>query len=116
MSAPDTKALPPAPVSTTTRIDGSAPNSASMSDAACHISNDTALCLSGLLKMRYPTPPPFRAHLLSLCVRSFIPPSLYHLSLMERGDVAIGKPEFLGDFVGVLTDVRRRGDDFGGSA
>src|SRR5512143_2577451 len=57
MSAPDTKALPPAPVSTTTRTSGSSRNSVSARPNPSHISSDMALRLSGLLKVITPTPP-----------------------------------------------------------
>jgi hypothetical protein len=50
-SAPDTKALPPAPVSTTTRTSASLANSSRISLKAAHISSETALWRSGLLKI-----------------------------------------------------------------
>ena len=51
MSAPDTNALPPAPVSTTARTSASLRKPSRMSRVAAHISIDTALCRSGLLKI-----------------------------------------------------------------
>ena len=68
MSAPEAKALPPAPVTTMTRTDGSAPKSAMISSAASHISSEIALWRSGLLKIIQPTPPSLREIILSLCI------------------------------------------------
>src|SRR5215216_1166378 len=75
ISAPDTKALPPAPVRTITRTSSSAANCSSMWAVASHISRDTALCRCGLLKMMVPTPPSLRESILSasaITVVSFI--------------------------------------------
>src|SRR5216684_976785 len=66
MSAPETKALPPAPDSTTTRIAGSLAKSARISFAACHISSEVALSRSGLLKIIVPIGPSLRAIILSV--------------------------------------------------
>jgi hypothetical protein len=56
MSAPDANALPPEPVSTITRTDGSAAKPCMISSAASHISSEIALWRSGLLKIIQPTP------------------------------------------------------------
>jgi hypothetical protein len=49
MSAPDTNALLPAPVSTTTRNESSRAKSSMMRPVAAHMSSDIALWRSGLL-------------------------------------------------------------------
>src|ERR1700761_7105769 len=56
MSAPDTKALSPAPTRITTRTSGSSRNSVRTWPTPSHISSDIALRFSGLLKVRTPTP------------------------------------------------------------
>jgi len=72
MSAPDTKAWSPAPVTTTTRTAGSFSNSSMMSGIASHMSDEVALRLAGLLKMSLPTGPTFSAIMLGvgLIIRS----------------------------------------------
>src|SRR4051812_42804465 len=64
MSAPETKALSPAPESTMTRIESSARKSSIASAAASDISSEKALRLSGLLKTRCPIAPFFFARIL----------------------------------------------------
>ena len=54
MSAPETKARPPAPLTTMTRIASSRSKSSMMRATASHISSETALCRAGLLKIRRP--------------------------------------------------------------
>src|ERR1700693_3920361 len=112
MSAPDTKALPPAPVTTTTRISLSAAKSARMPCAASHISSDTALCRSGLLKIRVPTPPSLRDSILSVCVillNSVVPREASHrLGGVQLRDFLVGETEFLEHLVGVLSERGRR--------
>src|SRR6476660_8517450 len=71
MSAPDTNALPPAPVTTSTRTSSSLANSSRMRLPACHISSDTALCRAGLLKIMVPTRPSLRESILSVVVMCF---------------------------------------------
>src|SRR5579864_6518410 len=56
MSAPDIKALSPAPVRITTRTLSSSRNSISAVPNPSHISIDMALRFSGLLKVMMPTP------------------------------------------------------------
>ncbi len=56
MSAPDTKALSPAPVRTTTRTAGSSAQPSRIADSPSHISTDMALRFSGWLKVIRPTP------------------------------------------------------------
>ena len=51
MSAPETKALSPAPFSTMTRTAGSRSKASRISGIACHMSSDTALRRAGLLKI-----------------------------------------------------------------
>src|SRR4051812_2318197 len=80
MSAPDTKALPPAPVITTTRTSSSLAKSSMIRLAASHMSNETALWRSGLLKIMYPMRPALRDSILSVWVmrklRYCVSPSL----------------------------------------
>src|SRR5215471_7887550 len=68
MSAPETKALPPAPLTTTTRIAGSSAYWLSSACTRSHMSRDTALCLLGLLKMTWPTGPSLRPMTFSSCM------------------------------------------------
>src|SRR5262249_32296541 len=60
ISAPETNALSPAPASTTTRIAGSASNAESTFGIPAHISTETALRRSGLLKISQPIAPSLR--------------------------------------------------------
>src|ERR1700680_3764248 len=64
MSAPETNALPPAPVTTMTRTPSSFSKSSMICAAACHMSSETALWRAGLLKMMRPTAPSFSAIIL----------------------------------------------------
>src|ERR1700759_1924107 len=64
MSAPETKARPPAPLTTMTRIASSRSKSSMICVTASHISSETALCRAGLLKIRRPIPPSFSAIIL----------------------------------------------------
>src|SRR4051794_6522214 len=66
MSAPDTKALPPAPATTTQRISSSPSSSARMRGTASHMSSETALCRAGLLKSIQPVDPSLRRIILSI--------------------------------------------------
>src|SRR5258707_13109975 len=68
MSAPETKALPPAPERTTTRIELSLAKSCRISSAASHISSEVALCRSGLLKIIDPIGPSLRESILSVAM------------------------------------------------
>src|SRR4029077_19078755 len=61
MSAPETKAWSPAPVTTTTRMAGSFSDSSMMIGIASHMSDEVALRLAGLLKTSRPTGPAFSA-------------------------------------------------------
>src|ERR1700756_968114 len=61
MSAPETKAWSPAPVTTTTRIAGSFSKSSRMTGIASHMSDEGGLRLAGLLKTSGPTGPAFSA-------------------------------------------------------
>src|SRR5579859_7134139 len=56
MSAPETKARVPAPVSATTRTPSSAAKSSRISASPLHISTDIALCFSGWLNVMSPMP------------------------------------------------------------
>ena len=67
MSAPETKALSPAPVTTTTRIAGSFSNSSRMTGIASHMSVEVALCLCRLVEDE----PADRARLLRDHVRAW---------------------------------------------
>src|SRR6516165_11783007 len=68
MSAPETKALPPAPLTTTTRIAGSCAYWLSSACTRSHMSRDTALCLLGLLNKTWPTGPSLRPMTFSSCM------------------------------------------------
>src|SRR6202140_3228690 len=109
MSAPDTKALPPAPVSTTTRISLSAAKLSRMRLVASHIGSDTALSRSGLLKVTKPTPPSLRESILSVWVMifPFAGRGSHRFRLVQRGNVAHAEPEFFKYRVGVLAQLRR---------
>src|SRR5579863_4617069 len=111
MSAPETNALSPAPVNTTTRTSLSAANVSSARLAASHISSDTALSRSGLLKVTMPTPASLRASSLSVCViiRSLSILS-YGFGFAQRGDLARGEAEFFQQGVSVFAKFRRPGD------
>src|SRR4029077_21288974 len=61
MSAPETKAWSPAPVTTTTRMAGSFSDSSMMIGIASHMSDEVALRWAGLLKTSRPTGPAFSA-------------------------------------------------------
>src|SRR5712691_934268 len=79
MSAPETKALPPAPVTTMTRTPGSASKSSMICATACHISSETALWRAGLLKMMRPIAPSFSASILLVIGWSSIEDSLFRV-------------------------------------
>ena len=66
MSAPAENARPPSPDITTTRIASSPRNESMTSAIATHIAYEIALCFSGWLSLRYPTPPAFSAMILSV--------------------------------------------------
>src|SRR5437660_4135434 len=112
MSAPEMNALPPAPVTTTTRTSSSRAKSSRMRVAASHMSSDTALWRSGLLKITVPTLPSRRASTLSLRIVSFIlispAPRSYRIGLAQRGDLARLEPELLEHRIGVLAEVGGR--------
>src|ERR1700684_2766844 len=124
MSAPETKALPPAPVRTTTRTSLSAAKASSASVVASHISSDTALWRSGLLKVTSPTPASLRARILSVCDFVFIScfaviaPLVCSdpLPLPQRGNLAFGKAELLEHGAGMLALAGRPPDQTGGRA
>src|SRR5262245_33976141 len=83
MSAPEAKALPPAPVTTITRTDLSARKSCIASMAALHISSEIALWRSGLFSVIQPTPFSFFAMILSLGIHPvpfFLAHQLLHLA------------------------------------
>src|SRR5437867_2729674 len=95
MSAPATKALSPAPVTTTTRISGSASNASRIDGIAAHISKDAALRFSGLLKVSRPTAPCFAAIILGVGLR-----------VMRSALDDAAAPE-VGDHVGVVAGLRQ---------
>jgi len=76
ISAPETKALSPAPIMTTTRMSSSAWKSFMAWPTASHMAMDTALRRAGLLKISQPTPSSLRAIILSvfssMVIRAFI--------------------------------------------
>jgi hypothetical protein len=65
MSAPETKALPPAPDTTRTRSAGSAAKSASSAVMRSHMSSETALWRAGLLNTISATAPRLRPSIFS---------------------------------------------------
>src|SRR5882757_9910474 len=105
MSAPDTKALSPAPVTTTTRIAGSFSNSSRMTGIASHMSVEVALCFCGLLKTSLPTGPAFSAIMLGVGLK-FISD---HSPLAEAGDRLVVVAGLLEDGVGMLALLGSRG-------
>src|SRR5262249_50899698 len=102
MSAPDTKALPPAPVITTVRTPSSLAKSLMIRLAASHISSETALCFAGLLKIMYPTLPSRRDSILSVWVIS----ELSSASLRGARSATKQSPSTAGDCFGVLRTPR----------
>src|SRR5262249_20116975 len=124
MSAPEMKALSPAPVTTTTCTSPSRANASRRSVAAIHMSSDTALRRSGLLKMRVPTAPSLRARILSvsvmclaLCIATFAGRALLErIRLAQRGDLGRLEAEFLEDRIGVLAEIGRRRRELAGRA
>src|SRR6185436_5161119 len=114
MSAPDTNAFVPAPVSTTTRSESSVLNSSMMRPVAAHMSSDIALWRSGLLNTMYPTPPSLRESTLSVLTISFMSVSLCCLEGLlgaQLADLVLAEPELGQHLVGVLAEVRRRRHD-----
>src|SRR5437868_1878435 len=103
MSAPDTNDFPPAPVRFTTRTASSRAKSSRIADAAFHISSETALCRSGLLKTMVPTRPSLRASILSLL--SMALPS-DDVGLAEPGDLRVRKAELAQHLDRVLAALR----------
>src|SRR6185503_1586722 len=93
MSAPDAKALPPAPVITMTRTDLSERKSCMSSSAASHMSSEIALWRSGLLRIIQPTPFSFFESIFSLGIHAFLfllAHDLFHLAAhAHRGRVRI---------------------------
>src|SRR5712675_1884479 len=108
MSAPETNDLPPAPVRTTTRTSSSLAKSSRIFAAACHISSDTALCRSGLLKIIVPTCPSLRASILSLGSMRL---SSDHLGLLQLLDLRVREAELAQHLDRVLSAAGRRSDD-----
>src|SRR5579883_237904 len=110
MSAPDMKALSPAPRRITTRTAASSRNSVSARPNPSHISIDMALRFSGLLKVTMPTP--------SMTFWRILPSakdfwSVVGMSSMNqalgRGDGIIGNEALLD---GAIKDVQKaRADD-----
>src|SRR5271170_3450503 len=87
MSAPETKALLPAPVRITTRTELSAANSSRISPRPTHISTDMALRFSGWLKVISPIPSSFAASILPPAYSTETPP-LTIVSISDRSLLA----------------------------
>src|SRR5580700_5511819 len=83
ISAPETKALLPAPVRITTRTELSSANSSRISPSPTHISTDMALRFSGWLKVTSPTPSSFAASILPPA-HSMETPPLTIVSISDR--------------------------------
>src|SRR5579875_495213 len=113
MSAPDTKALPPAPLTTMTRIASSRSKSSRMDWTASHISSETALRRAGLLKIRWPTAPSFLAIILSVMGRSGMVSSSDDAARAQIGDRVIAVAELAQDRIGVLAELGGRAQRFG---
>src|SRR5262245_34016022 len=108
MSAPETKALPPAPVMTMTRTALSATKSRRIASAASHISSDTALWRSGLLKVITPIAPRFSASILSVGMSRAPSGVSDRLRGARRGDLGIAEAELAQHRVGVRAGGGRR--------
>src|SRR5690349_21178549 len=115
MSAPETKALSAAPVTTTTRIAGSFSNSSRMTGIASHMSVDVALCFCGLLKMRRPTGPAFSAIMFGVGLK-FIACSSDDAALAEARDRPFVVARFLQYCFGMLALLRLRRPNLEGRA
>src|SRR6516165_2530733 len=122
MSAPETKARPPAPLTTITRTASSRSKSSMIWVTACHMSSDTALWRAGLLKIRRPIGPSFSAIILlvmgwsSMALRA---PDYWSddIAGAQIGDCGVIVAEFVQYLVGVLAEVGCRAQLFGlGSA
>src|SRR5579872_516381 len=106
MSAPDTKALLPAPVRITTRTDESSANSSRISPSPVHISSDMALRFSGWLNVTSPTPSSFAASIFPAAYSRVTPPAGKSF-ISDRSLLA-----HLGDLLGGVAD---RGQHFVGA-
>src|SRR5262245_52516501 len=104
MSAPETKAWSPAPVTTTTRTAGSFSNSSMMTGIASHMSDDVALRLAGLLKTRRPMGPSFSAIMFG--VGLIMACLLDDAALAEAGDGGVVVAELLQQRCGMLAQLR----------
>src|SRR5262245_61127646 len=114
MSAPETKALPPAPDTTTTRTSGSRAKPSRIFVPAAHMSSETALRRSGLLKIRWPTPPSRRASILSVSLMAsscHAHHASHRLGAAQRGDLLRLEAELFENGVGMLAQIRRRRGD-----
>src|SRR5580704_11240102 len=107
MSAPEMKALPPLPASTTARMASSALNASRISGTAFHMSTETALCRAGLLNSIQPTAPSLRAIIRSVLV-FMARLRLYDLLLVQVRDHLVVEAELAQHLVGVLALVGRR--------
>src|SRR6266446_10575885 len=113
MSAPETKARPPAPLTTITRIASSVSKSSIIWVTACHISSDTALWRAGLLKIRRPIAPSFSAIiLLEMGWSSMVLAPLHDVAGAQIGDRGGVVAEFAQYLVGMLTEIRCRAQLF----
>src|SRR5690348_6516383 len=109
MSAPETNALSPAPVTTTTRMAGSFSNSSRMTGIASHMSVEVALCFCGLLKTSRPTGPFFSAIMLGVGLKLVMSRSSDDAALAEPGDGIGVVPDALQYVLGMLALLRSRG-------
>src|SRR3954468_24281139 len=111
MSAPETKARSPAPLTTTTLTVGSLAKESTIRPRALHMSRETALCRAGLLKTIQPTAPSFRAIMRSVptSIGSLLAPrSSDCLVATQASDVSLAVAQGSQDEVRVLSPLRRR--------
>src|SRR5690349_19444904 len=109
MSAPETKARPPAPLTTMTRTASSRSKSSMMRVTPSHISSDTALCRAGLLKISRPIAPSFSAIiLLVMGWSSMAPAPLHHVAGAQIGDRCLVVAELAQHLLGVLAEIGGR--------
>src|SRR3984893_2450590 len=114
MSAPETKALPPAPDITTTRIAGSRAKSSMMVSALSHISSETALWRAGLLNTMRPKAPSLVISILSVIIEDSVFDACARsdgAALFQSLDGGRVVAELAQDLVGMLARGRRLHDE-----
>src|SRR6185312_12237537 len=107
MSAPEMKALSPAPLRTMTRTSGSRSKWPRMTGIACHMSSDSALRRAGLLNTIQPIAPSISAIMRSLGEIIFRSSSNRAVAVQSLDGIVV-IPELAQHRVGVLAALRRR--------